>query len=114
MQPAFDIFRGVIDKGGQADRVIGRDRIDPLSVMKISDLLWWAWLLSAAIFGFLSADGLVGIIGKRAMDRPSIVLALVLLVLGILCAVVGFVRFVKWAWKPLPGKLKERGPIKEI
>jgi hypothetical protein len=42
---------------------------------------------------------LVGIIGKRAMDPFSIRLTLILLVIGIFCAVVGLVRFVKWAWK---------------
>jgi hypothetical protein len=34
--------------------------------MKASDLPWWVWLLFAATFGFISADGLVGIIGKRS------------------------------------------------
>ena len=69
------------------------------AIIKASDLPWWAWLLFAATFGFVSADGLVGIIGKRGMDPFSIRLTLTLLVIGIFCAVVGLVRFVKWAWK---------------
>jgi hypothetical protein len=70
-----------------------------LAIMKASDLPWWAWLLFAAMFEFVAADGLVGIISKRVMDPFSVTLTLVLLIIGIFCAVVGLVRFVKWAWK---------------
>ena len=67
--------------------------------MKASDLPWWGWLLGSAVFGFLAADGLVGIIGEPAENLFSLVVALVLLALSILLAVVGIIRFLKWAWK---------------
>lgn len=67
--------------------------------MKASELPWWGWLLWAAMFTFIGLDGLVGIFGKRAVGLFSFVLASAFVGIGILLAIVGIIRFFKWAWK---------------
>lgn len=64
--------------------------------MKASKLPWWAWLLIAAALGVAALIGWV-----RMADPSTIVVVLTMLAtaLGALCAIVGFIRFFKWAWK---------------
>lgn len=70
-----------------------------LARIKALEFPWWAFLLFGAVAGFVAADGLARIIGKRAMEPSTIALTLVLLLTGILSAIVGLTRFARWAWK---------------
>lgn len=60
---------------------------------------WWSLLSFGALAGFIAADGMGRIIGKRAMGPFAIVLTSALLLTAIPSAIVGFTRFAKWAGK---------------
>ena len=68
-------------------------------MVKASDLPWWAWLLAAAVIGFVAVDGLVGIVGKRVSDSFSFSVALVMFGIATLLAIIGLIRLLKWTWK---------------
>jgi asparagine N-glycosylation enzyme membrane subunit Stt3 len=70
-----------------------------LARMKGFEFPWWAFVLFGALAGFVAADGLARIIGKRAMEPSAIALTLVLLLTGIPSAAVGLTRLARWAWK---------------
>lgn len=65
--------------------------------MKASARPFWAWLLLAAISGFIGVDGFVGVLGHRVSGAFGASCALAFIVIGVLLAIVGIIRFVKWA-----------------
>lgn len=67
--------------------------------MKASDLPWWKWLLIAAVLLFVGLDGLVGITGQKASGSISVLFALAFILAGAILALVGLIRFLKWAWR---------------
>ena len=56
-------------------------------------------MAGAAVAGFFGIDGLVGIIGKPASGGFSKTVALIVVAIAVVFATVGFIRFIKWAWK---------------
>jgi hypothetical protein len=67
--------------------------------MKASDLPWWGWLIGATACGLLAVDGLVGVIGKPAEGLFSKLVIVILLIADVIFAIIGVIRFLKWAWK---------------
>lgn len=68
-----------------------------LTRTKAFEFPWWSLLSFGALAGFIAADGLSRIIGKRAMGPAAIVLTSALLLTAIPSAIVGFTRFARWA-----------------
>ena len=67
--------------------------------MTPSDLTWWAWLLIAAGFGLVYMVA-IGIFEMR--EKPGVgvsgPVAFISAAAGVLCTIVGVIRFVKWVW----------------
>ena len=66
--------------------------------MRWSGLKWWQWLLAGSL------SGAVAIIAGPVADRhgygtfAGLIVSMVAWVGWAVCWVVGFVRFVRWAW----------------
>lgn len=69
--------------------------------MKASRFAWWVWLCLATAFGLLGISGLSYQEGltDRGYRVFFFVASIGLLVIGAIIAIVGFIRFIKWAWK---------------
>jgi hypothetical protein len=87
---------------GAVRHLLKRATIEVLKVgsMKASRFAWWVWLCLATAFGVLG----IFCLGyqENLTDRSHRVFFFIssigLLVIGAIIAIVGFIRFIKWAW----------------
>jgi len=67
--------------------------------MRASELPAWGWFLISGMLLFAFLDGVFGFIGGPSNGRFDRIAEVIVLAASAICALIGLIRFVKWAWK---------------